>query len=204
MRAGRRECAVSLALVLACAVAASAQERKPTPEEMARVQAAMVDAMRPGTEHERLARLTGEWDQEVRIWSSPEAEPAISRGRVENRMILGGRFLVSEGTAGEGEWQVGSMTILGFDRRHGLYTAAGYDTWGTYHVSAQGSWNAERGAIVMNGSDVVTEDHTQTWEFVLRETDSNAYTWEVIFTDPVHAPDGVPFRMVEITYRRRS
>lgn len=204
MRAGRAECALALALVLVFVAAAAAQERKPTPEEMARVQAAMMEAMQPGDEHRRLARLAGEWDQEVRIWSTPGAEPVTSQGRVENRMILGGRFLMSEGTAGEGAKQVGSLTILGFDRRHGLYTAAGYDTWGTYHVSAQGGWNAERGAIVLSGSDVVTEDHTQAWDFVLREIDSNTYTWEVIFTDAVHAPDGVPFRMVEITHRRRS
>lgn len=185
--------------------AAAAQQRTPSAEEIARMQAEMMAAMRPGPEHERLAALVGRWEQEVRIWSERGAQPVVARGEVVNRMILGGRFLVMEGSAGEGEMRTEAMTILGFDRRNGWYTAAGYDTWGTYHVAAHGGWDEARGAVVMHGTDSVPSmNHTQTWDFVLRVLDADTYTWEVIFTDPVHAPDGEPFRMVEITFRRRG
>ena len=139
------------------------------------------------------------------MWPEPGGQPMLLAGTVENRMILGGRFLVSEGTVGEGEMRGEGMTILGFDRRNGWYTAAGYDTWGTYHVAAQGEFDAARDAIVMHGSDtIVSGDHTQTWDFVLRVVDANTYVWEIIFTDPWHTQGGPPFKKVEITYRRRS
>jgi hypothetical protein len=201
-----RRTARALVAVLSIALpAAAGAQEKPTREEIAKLQQIMMESMAPGPEHERLAKLVGRWTQEVRMWPEPGAEPMTFTGNVENRMILGGRFLVSEGTAGEGAMQVSSMTILGFDRRNGWYTSAGYDTWGTYHVAAHGGFDAARNAIVMSGSDSVpSANHTQTWDFVLRTVDADTYVWEIVFTDSIHTKGGPPFKMVEITFRRRS
>jgi Protein of unknown function (DUF1579) len=200
-----RACALGAVLLLALPAATRAQERKPTPEEIAKLQATMLESMAPGPEHERLSGLAGRWNLETRIWPEPGAEPVTVSGLAENRMILGGRFLVSETTTSSGPMQGESMTILGFDRRNGWYTSAGYDTYGTYHVAAQGRWNGERGAIVMHGEDtVVAANHTQTWDFVLRPIDEDTYIFEIVFTDPVHTRGGPPFKMVEITHRRQK
>jgi hypothetical protein len=192
------------AFTLALPAAAGAQE-KPTQQEIERLQQIMMAGLNPRAEHERLARLAGRWEQEIRMWPEPGAQPMTFTGTAENKMILGGRFLVSESTFGEGEMRGEGLTILGFDGRNEWYTAAGYDTWGTYHVAAKGVFDAARDAIVMRGSDSVEAgNHTQTWDFVLRTVDANTYVWEIIFTDPWHTKGGPPFRMVEITYRRRS
>jgi hypothetical protein len=200
----RIACRYIAALTLALPADAMAQE-KPPQQEVERLQKIMMAGVSPRAEHERLAQLAGRWEQEVRMWPEPGAQPMTFSGTAENRMILGGRFLVSEATFGEGEMRGESLTILGFDGRNEWYTAAGYDTWGTYHVAAQGGFDRARNAIVMNGSDSVEAGtHTQTWDFVLRTVDANTYVWEIIFTDPWHTKGGPPFRMVEITYRRRS
>jgi Protein of unknown function (DUF1579) len=197
--------ALGAVLLLALPAATQAQERKPTPEEIAKLQATMMESMKPGPEHERLARLVGRWNLETRIWPEPGAQPMTVTGAAENRMILGGRFLVSETTTSSGPMQGESMTIFGFDRRNDWYTSAGYDTFGTYHVAAQGTWDAARGAIVMHGEDTVVEgNHTQTWDFVLRPVDEDTYVFEIIFTDPWHTRGGPPFKMVEITHRRQK
>jgi hypothetical protein len=201
----RRICALGTLLLLALPAAASAQDRKPTPEEIAKLQAVMMESMNPGPEHERLSRLAGRWELETRIWPEPGAQPMTVPGSASNRMILGGRFLVSETTTSSGPMQGESLTIFGFDRRNGWYTSAGYDTFGTYHVAAQGGWDADRGAIVMHGEDrVVGGNHTQTWDFVLRPVDDDTYVFEIIFTDPWHTRGGPPFKMVETTYRRQK
>jgi hypothetical protein len=195
-------------LVAALSIALPAGARaqvQPTQQEVEQLQKLIMAGMQPRAEHERLAQLAGTWDQEIRMWAEPGGEPVTSRGTATNRMILGGRFLLSEATAGEGDMRMESMTILGFDGRNEWYTAAGYDNWGTYHVAAHGGFDAARDAIVMHGSDtIVTGNHTQTWDFVLRTVDADTYVWEIIFTDPWHTKGGPPFRMVEITYRRRS
>lgn len=192
----------ALSLALPATVGAQAQ---PTQAEVESLQKAIMAGIHPRAEHARLARLEGTWDMEIRMWSEPGAQPSLSRGTATNRMILGGRFLLSESAGGEGEMRMESMTILGFDGRNEWYTAAGYDNWGTYHVAAQGGFDEARNAIVMHGSDTIVKgNHTQTWDFVLRTVDDDTYVWEIIFTDPWHTKGGPPFRMVEITYRRRS
>lgn len=197
--------AFACVLTLILPAAAGAQEKPPMDAEMQRLQQILMKGMAPRAEHERLAQLVGRWDAEVKMWAAPDAEPTKLTGVAENRMILGGRFLMSEATIGEGDMKGESMTILGFDGRNEWYTAAAYDAYGTYHVAAHGPFDAARDAIVMRGTDSVDEGrHTQVWDFVLRSVDANTYVWEIIFFDPWHTKGGPPFRMIEITYRRRS
>jgi len=193
---------VAAALLLVAPAAAGAQE-KPTPEEIARLQAMMMEAMAPGPEHERLARFAGRWTTESRVWPEPGAQPMVASGTAANRMILGGRFLLSESATPAGPMRGEAMMILGFDRRNGWYTSAAYDTYGTYGVMARGGYDAARGAIVMSGEDTVASaGHTQTWDFALREVEADTFVFEIIFTDPAHTRGGAPFKMVEVTYRR--
>jgi hypothetical protein len=190
-------------LLLAGPPAADAQEKPPSPEQMAEIHGIMMNAMSPGPEHELLEALVGDWSTEVTMWPEPGADPMTMTGSAKNRMVLGGRFLVSEAESGEGELKSSSLTIFGFDRRSGDYTTVSFDTWGTYSVSAAGKVRAADGTIVMHGEDSVAgTDHTQTYDFVLRRTGDDTHVFEIVFTDPAHTRGGPPFKMVEITYRR--
>jgi hypothetical protein len=176
---------------------ASAQTQ-PTPEQMAQ----MLEQMRPTTEHQDLARLAGRWTQEV-TWSM--GGPSVkATGVVTNRMILGGRFLVSEGSAnnplGFGDGTIELMTIYGFDRRTGDYTIVGYDSFGTYYVTAAGKRTAA-GLISMQGETLEHEAGTtalRKYDMTLRVVDANTYVTEVIFKVP-----GQPDQTVaSVTHRR--
>jgi hypothetical protein len=188
-----------VALVMLVPAAAAAQQQ-PTPEMIARAQ----ELMAPGPEHRVLAGLAGTWDQEIRMWPEPGAPPMALQAVSENRMILGGRFLESRSTFEFGGTKGESISILGFDRRHEKYTAIGLDEFGTYWVTAAGTASPD-GWFVMRGTD---DDPvlggTQEYEFRLRIVDANTYVWEVVFLDAVHTRGGGPFRMVEITNRRRQ
>lgn len=174
--------------------------QEPSAEQVAR----MMELGRPGPEHEELGRLAGEWDQRLRVWPSPGAEPIEMTGTSENRAILGGRFIESHSMASFGGEPMESMAILGFDRRHGEYTLIGLDTQGTYWVTAQGPRQAG-GSIVMSGTDEeVTMAHTQVYDFVLRIESSDRYVVEIVFHDEAHTRGGGPFRMVEIVHTRRQ
>jgi hypothetical protein len=43
----------------------------------------------------------------------------------------------------------------------------------------------------------------ETYQMIFRPVDADTFVHEIVFTDPAHTTDGVPFTMVEITYRRR-
>jgi hypothetical protein len=162
----------------------------------------MLESLRPTAEHKELARLEGRWTVEgTFLMGGP---PTKTTGSVTNRMILDGRFLVSEGTArnpsGFGDPTIGSMSIYGFDRRTNDFTIVGYDTMGTYYVTAAGK-KAPDGKIVMIGETLEHEGGaavTRKYDMTLKFIDADTYLTEVIFKFPGQ-PDQT---IMSMTHRR--
>ena len=195
---------VLLILSLICGgTVASAQQ--PTPEQKKAMQQAMLEKMQPAAEHKTLAALEGKWSMDV-LYRMGDGPTMKARGVATNRMILGGRFLESRATSnnpagsGPGDPNVESLTIYGFDRRTGDYTIVGFDTMGTYWVSAAGKM-AEGKSIVMSGETL--DDHAgskeiRKYDMVLRVVDPDTYVTEIIFKF-ANRPD---LKLVEVTHRR--
>ena len=190
---------LTLLLVSIFPAVAAAQQR-PTPEQ---VKAAMAKTM-PGDHHRELALLVGEWTQDVTYYMGTR-KPMRSRGTARNRMILGGRFLVSERTshvsAGEvGDVKVEAMSIYGFDGRTSEYTILELDTMGTYWVSAAGAPPLDN-TIVMSGETIDSQSSTRglkKYDMVLRVVDADTYVTEIIFK----FPNRPPTKLVEVVSRR--
>ncbi|MBK9242829.1 MAG: DUF1579 family protein [Acidobacteria bacterium] len=188
-------------LLALCGFAASAAaQTPPTPDEMRK----MLEAMKPIAEHQELAALAGTWTQEITY--DMGGGPMKVAGTATNRMILGGRFLVSEGTSpnpagpGFGDASVGSMVIYGFDRRTQEFTIIGLDTMGTYFVTAAGKKTDPR-TVVMAGEteeELAGVKRQQKYDMVLRFIDADTYVSDIIFKFP-----GMPDQtIVSITHRR--
>lgn len=182
-------------LLSASAVFAQTQ---PTPAELQK----LLDSLRPTTEHKDLAQLEGRWTLDgTFLMGGP---PMKTTGSVTNRMILDGRFLVSEGTSnnpsGFGDPTIGLMSIYGFDRRTSDFTIVAFDTMGTYYVTAAGK-KAPDGRIVMAGETLEHEGGTavtRKYDMTLKVIDANTYVTEVIFKFPGQ-PDQT---IVSLTHRR--
>lgn len=198
---------VAAVLAVAGAVAApraDAQEAVPDDAAGAEMRRRMAEAALPGPAHDRLAALAGEWRVETRIRSAHGAEPVFVKGSAEARMVLGGRFLVVETRSGEGRLASEGLMVLGFDRRAGEYTAVVFDTWGTYHVTGRGPYDAGAGTAVMSGTDddPITGT-TQRYDFVLRFDDADRFVFEVVFHDDAHTGGAGPLTMVRSVHIRR-
>jgi hypothetical protein len=184
-------------LIFLVAPTASAQSQ-PTPAELQK----LLDSLRPTAEHKVLAQLEGRWTMEgTFLMGGP---PMKTTGSVTNRMILDGRFLVSEGTsnnpAGFGDPTIGLMSVYGFDRRTSDFTIVAFDTMGTYYVTAAGKKAAD-GKVVMAGETLEHEDRTaltRKYDMTLTIIDANTYLTEVIFKFPGQ-PDQT---VVSMTHRR--
>lgn len=169
-----------------------------TPEQMDE----MMALAQPGPEHKMLEELVGTWEQTIKFWMKPGAEPSEMNGKSVNTMILGGRFLQSNVTSGEGEMKMEGLNLMGFDRRHKHFTTIGFDTWGTYFVTAAGPYNEETKSIVMYGEDEEpTAGITQKYDIIVRLVDDDTYVTEVVFKDE-RTPDKSEFKMVEVTNKR--
>jgi hypothetical protein len=190
-------CAVAL-LFLARGAAA---QPAPTPEQIK----AMAEKLQAGPEHRVLAALEGNWSLDI-TYNVGAPQPLRSKGTATNRMILGGRFLVSEAVSenpagpAAGDQQIESMGIYGFDRRTSEYTTIGLDTMGTYWVAAAGTMKPDR-TIVMSGESL--DDHggqreMRRYDMVLKIVDRDTYITQIIFKFS-NRPD---LTIVETTHRR--
>lgn len=185
-------------LLLAAGVSTAFAQSQLSPAEIEK----MLEPLRPTTEHKELAGLEGRWILEATFLMG--GPPMKASGSMTNRMILGGRFLVSEGTSnnpsGIGDPTIGLMSIYGFDRRTNDFTIVGYDTMGTYYVTAAGKKTPE-GKIVMAGETLEHEGGTaatRKYDMTLKVIDANTYTTEVIFKFPGQ-PDQT---IMSMTHRR--
>lgn len=184
-----------LTATLLTAVPAAAQESPmpmPTPEEMQ----AMMALMGPGPEHADLASLEGTWSGVMKFSSGPGQTMDVTTSTV-NTMVLGGRFLKSE-SKGEmpGVGVIETLTMYGFDRRTGEYTLVGFDTMGTYYVTAAGSRAQGARDVVMKG-ETKEGGKTLSYDMVLRWVDADTYVSEIIF----HMPQG-DMKIAEMTFTR--
>ncbi|MEE9553631.1 MAG: DUF1579 family protein [candidate division Zixibacteria bacterium] len=167
------------------------------------IMAKAMELAQPGEEHKLLERLTGEWNAETKMWMSPGADPMILPGKAGLKMILDGRFLYGEYSITSDQMKGDGLFVTGFDRRHEKFTYIGFDTWGTYSVSASGTYDEETKSITMYGEDVdPIMGHTQKYNLVFTFNSDDTWKFEVIFLDKVHTQGGDQFKMVEVNYIR--
>ena len=88
--------AVSFALALGFAARPALSQEKTSDADKAKI-AAYMQLAKPGPEHKQLESLVGTWDEEIKFWMEPGKPPMTFKGSSQNRMILGGRFLLCEG-----------------------------------------------------------------------------------------------------------
>ena len=100
---------------------------------------AMMKAMSPGPEHQKLARMAGDWTFTNKTWMDPSAPPTEGSGTMHAEMILGGRYVHSV-------WK-GNFMGMPFEG-HGT---DGYDNVTKKHVSF---WvdNMSTGVMQMTGT----------------------------------------------------
>ncbi|KAA3635371.1 MAG: DUF1579 domain-containing protein [Calditrichaeota bacterium] len=198
-----RKSTLILALVLISAIALHAQEMSDS--LMQAKQMEFMQLQMPGPEHEKLSKLEGDWDMEIKFWMAPNTDPITITSSGTFKMILGGRFLEMRSSGKFMGQDMETLHVLGFDRRSGEYTSTGFDSQGTYSVSAEGKYDAEKDMIVMYGEDYDAYwDFTQQYNFEVNMIDDDSFTWAVVFLDERMAQGQDSFKMVEIAYNRKK
>ncbi len=153
----------------------------------------------PGPQHEMLKKLEGEWEQTYYWYTSPDGEPMISKGIGNMKMILGGRFLQWD-SKGEAMGQiVENLFLVGHDNRFGVFNFYGFDTMGTYAVSAEGKHDEENNTIVFKGKNyemMINDyiDYTMNWKFL----NDDEFGFDVVFD----MPEKGEMKIVEVKAKR--
>ncbi len=96
---------------------------------------------KPGPEHAKLRPLAGSWDYTAKFWLDPSQPPLTSKGSLERKLILGGRFLEerAEGVGFDGEPGFEHFGLVGYDAAQKKFTSNWACSMGTGTCTGVGS-----------------------------------------------------------------
>ena len=161
------------------------------------------DITHPGPEHDRLDALVGEWDTVVKIWSGPQSQPHVSKGRVVRNWILGGRFVEEwiEEFDDSGDLVFQGVGLLGYDRFTGQYEYTHAFDGSTDTYQKVGRYDPARNVLSLSGKFTLFDSGIvilSRLEIAIHGPD------EHIMTEYTRGEDGREIKEMEIRYTRRK
>jgi hypothetical protein len=173
-------------------------EAEMTPEQKAAMEMWQKLAT-PGEHHEHLAMFEGNWESKSEMWMAPGGEATEISGHSENKMILGGRYLVQEfkgtfmGKAYEG------LGVTGYDNLSKTYNMVWIDNMGTMMLTMSGTCDGTGKTTTMTGTYPNPETgEDATMKSVMTMADENT----MVYVMYMPSPEGGEFKHMEITYTR--
>ena len=195
---------LGLALTVAGALAAglalgseNTQKADPTMEEMMKKAEA---ACTPGSAHQALEPLVGEWNVEVKTWMTPDAQPLLSAGTAKSTWALKGRFVQQE-FSGEFMGQpFHGISFTGYDNVREKYRSVWIDDMSTTMVVSEGDADGDGKVITLGGSYAcaMTGEKDKTTTQIYRILSHDKHVFEM--HDPARGENS---KVMEITYIRK-
>ncbi len=156
---------------------------------------AWMEFMTPGSQHETLAKGIGDWKVKNTYWFAPGMDPQVSEGTATGKMILGGRYLLTEHKGNIMGMPFEGMSIEAYDNGTGKFVSIWIDNMGTGVAYAEGHYDEETGSIVYEGTmtDPMTKEAAWFKE-TTKHKDDNTFVMEMY----MKGPDGTEFKNMEI------
>jgi Protein of unknown function (DUF1579) len=169
------------------------QKADPTMEEMMKKTEA---ACTPGSAHQALEPLVGEWNVEVKTWMTPDAQPLLSTGTATSTWTLKGRFVQQEFS---GEF-MGQPFHTGYDNVREKYRSVWIDDMSTTMVVSEGDADVDGKVITLGGSYAcaMTGEKDKATTQIYRILSHDKHVFEM--HDPARGENS---KVMEITYIRK-
>lgn len=177
-------------LILGCSLSFGQSE-----EEMKKWQ----DYMTPSEVHKEFAKNNGIWDTENTMWMKPGGEPVVSKGTMENKMILGGRYQQGIYKSVFNDMPMEGMSTLAFDNKTKEYTSTWIDNFGTGMMVLKGKKDAKTGIIHLTGemTDIMSSSPMKVRE-TFTVVDENTHKMEMFFQY-----EGKEYKSMSLLFKRR-
>ncbi len=154
----------------------------------------------PGSEHEKLAKYTGDWKIELKAWMAPGQPPMETSGTAQTTMMLGGRIRKEEFHADMGGMPFDGWGMTGFDNFKRKFWMTWNDNMFTGILHVEGEFAEGDKAIVMHGymDKPMANQRDVPIRNLLRLVSDDHYVFEV--WEHVGTPQ--EFQSLEIKYTR--
>ncbi len=168
-------------------------------EEQKQMMAAWEAAKTVGEHHKGLAKLAGEFTYSQKMWMGGE-QPMESTGTTSRRLVMGGRYLISEHKGTFMGEPFEGMAIEGYDNLHKRYIASWIDNLGTGIMLSEGKFDAASKTYEYTGEidDPMTGKKSKV-RYTFRVESENKQVFEWFETH-----EGKEQRTIEVIYTRQG
>jgi hypothetical protein len=188
---------LAAALLLVCSVAFG-QDKKPSPEDAAMMEA-MMKAGTPGDAHKALEPFVGTWSTKVTSWMKPGADPMVMEGTAESRWVMGGRYIEERFKGDFMGMPFEGLGFTGYDNVKKQYWSTWMDNMSTGIMSSTGARDGKVWTYNGTMADPMTGKDSAL-SMKLNVADADKHTMEMW----APAPDGKNYKMMEIVYARKK
>ncbi len=170
------------------------------PPDSASISKAWTKHMTPSKSHEIMAKDNGIWEEQMTMWETRKSEPIKTVFKVENKMILGGRYQES---THKGEFMgmpFEGKSTLAYNNTTQEYVSTWIDNMGTGIMIMKGHFNTNTKSINMEGKvvDPLTRKEKKVKE-IYTFIDDNTQKMEMFDT----GYDGKEFKSMEAILKRK-
>jgi len=151
--------------------------------------------------HARLQFFAGSWDVKTTAWMAPGGEPYVSQNTCQTRLILGGRFFLTEIKGQMMGQPVEGLQVVGYDNSKGKYVTFWIDSTSTSFFLLEGTCDPEGKVFTDTAKwpDLLTGGETPV-RAVTTILGPDSYKYELYMSLP-GAPD---FKSMENVYTRKK
>lgn len=112
---------------------------------------AWMDYATPGDVHKMMASSDGAWDAEVTSWMADGAPPSVSKATATNKMIMDGRYQMTEFNGEMMGAPFNGMGVLAYDNYSKTFKNTWIDNMGTGIMVMEGPWDAATKSMTLTG-----------------------------------------------------
>jgi hypothetical protein len=155
----------------------------------------------PTKEHDWLKQFVGEWESRAEVTMAPGQPPITAKGGETNRM-LGGFWMVSEGSSEIMGTHVRAILTIGYDPDKKRYVGTWVDSMTNYLWKYEGTVDATGKVLILETEGPSPTDPSKTAKFrEVHEFKSADYR---SFTSSVLGTDGKWVTFVKVDTRRKK
>ena len=155
--------------------------------------------MTPGDEQKMLAKSNGKWEEDMKMYMSPDAPPQTMKSSCENTMILNGLYQVSVHKGMYNGMPFEGHSTLAYNNAAKKYQSTWIDNMGSGIMNMEGKWDDASKMLVMIGTET---DPVTGKDIPVRETmkfpDDNNQVMEMFETR-----GGKEAKTMEINFKRQ-
>ena len=174
-----------------------------TPPDSATMMKNWQEYMTPSEPHKMMASWNGNWDGEVTMWHAPGAPPEVSKATAVNKMVMGGRYQVSNHKGNMMGMPFEGMSTTAYDNAKKTFITTWIDNVGTGLMVLEGPWDEASKTINLSGTCVdpsAGNGRTMKLRQTFKIVDDNNQVMEMYGA----GPDGKEMKMMEIKYTRKK